>query len=155
MRICKYYFIIVTFSSGAPVVFLLSMVAHSKLYWLIVISDAPWSTEWVRWFLNLFLLPSRYFTKGLMHHCVWWLELTIHLLLNTPCKPFSVEPHYCTAYSCYTSALHPQTNLTLPWSVVDNVIEKCGVCNCFREENRPSIISLSIQRDLNWFWIIP
>lgn len=72
------------------------------------------------------------------------LSLTISVtsvdlvLCSSAPATFSQQSHII---ALITAALHSQTNLTLPWPVVDNAIQKCRVCSCFKGENRPSIIS--------------
>lgn len=96
----------------------------------------------------LFIFTDTPFTYTSQHRTRILSNITVcddinwHNWLFTPgCNIVSAESHYYSACNCCTFALHPLTNLILPQPNVDNAIEKCRVCICFKEENRPSIIS--------------
>lgn len=109
-------------------------------------------------FMRLHSLPPYLHFNTQQGPYATWLYLmtpidTIHYSLLP--ASLSLQNHIMfSAYSCYTFALQARTDLTLPWPIVDNAVEKCRVCTCFRGKTENPSFLLSIQKDLNWFWII-
>lgn len=91
-----------------------------------------------------------------------FLSITLFIMFQSA---HNTELNICSITSVYTLivyatlphtfALHLHMHLTLPWATVDDAIEKRSVCNYFQggKTDHPLFL-LSVQRDLNWFWII-